>query len=62
MFADLAMRLETALDNAQTAFGKPIREGRAILGAFAALQAIRDIRHNSRGRHGRGDDEDALFI
>jgi hypothetical protein len=28
----------------------------------AALQAIRDIRENGRGRQGRPDDEDALFI
>ena len=37
-------------------------KGRAMMSAFrAALQALRDIR-SGRGRQGRGDDEDALFI
>ena len=63
VFADLATRLETALDNAQTAIGKPVREGRALLGAFkAAIQALRDVRHGGRGRPRRGEDDDALFI
>ena len=63
VFADLALRLETALDNAQTAIGKPVREGRALLSAFrAAIQAIRDVRHGTRGRGRRGEDDDALFI
>jgi hypothetical protein len=57
------MRLETALDSAQNALGKPVREGRALLGAFkAALQALRDIRHGTRGRPRRSEDDDALFI
>ena len=63
VFADLAMRLEMALDNAQTAIGKPIREGRALLSAFkAAIQALRDVRHRGRSRSRRGEDDDALFI
>ena len=63
VFADLAMRLEMALDNAQTALGKPVREGRALFNAFkAALQALRDIRHGGRGRPRRSEDDDALFI
>ena len=50
-------------DTAQTALGKPVREGRALLGAFkAALQALRDIRHGGRGRPRRSEDDDALFI
>jgi biopolymer transport protein ExbB/TolQ len=63
VFADLAMRLEAALDNAQNALGKPVREGRALLSAFkAALQALRDIRLGARGRPRRSEDDDALFI
>jgi hypothetical protein len=63
VFADLAMRLETALDNVQTALGKPVREGRALLSAFrAALHALRDIRHGTHGRPRRSEDDDALFI
>ena len=63
VFADLAMRLETALDNAQTALGKPVREGRALLSAFkAAVQAVRDMRHGTRSRSRRNEDDDALFI
>jgi hypothetical protein len=63
VFADLAMRLETALDNAQTAIGKPVREGRALLSAFrAAIKALRDVRPGARGRSRRGEDDDALFI
>ena len=63
VFADLATRLETALDNAQTALGKPVREGRALLSAFkAAVQALRDVRQGARGRSRRSEDDDALFI
>jgi hypothetical protein len=63
VFADLAVRLETALDTAQTALGKPVREGRALLSAFkAALQALRNVRHGGRGRPRRSEDDDALFI
>jgi len=63
VFADLAMRLEAALDTVQNALGKPVREGRAVLSAFkAALQALRDIRHGGRGRTRRSEDDDALFI
>jgi len=63
VFADLATRLETALDNAQTALGKPVREGRALLSAFkAAVQALRDVRAGARGRYRRSEDDDALFI
>ena len=55
--------LQEFLDSAQNALGKPVREGRALLGAFkAALQALRDIRHGTRGRPRRSEDDDALFI
>jgi hypothetical protein len=44
----------------QSSIVAPAREGRAMMSAFkAALQVLRDLR---RGRQGRGDDEDALFI
>ena len=63
LFADLAMRLEQALDNVQTALGKPVREGRALLSAFkAAIQALRQVRQGGGGRHRRSEDDDALFI
>jgi hypothetical protein len=63
LFADVALRVEQALNNMQSTLGKPAREARALLSAFkAAFQAIRDLRHDGRGRHGHGDDEDALFI
>lgn len=63
LFGELALRVDDALNNVQEAVGTPVREGRAILCAFrAAFQAIRDMRHSGRGRQGRGDDEDALFI
>jgi hypothetical protein len=62
LFADLASRVEQTVSVVQDSIGGPAREGRAMLGAFrAALQAIRELR-NGRGRQGRGDDEDALFI
>jgi hypothetical protein len=63
LFGELALRVDDALNNVQEAVGTPVREGRAILSAFrAAFQVIRDMRHSGRGRQGRGDDEDALFI
>ena len=63
LFADVALRVEQALNNVQSTIGKPAREARALLSAFkAAFHAIRDLRHDGRGRHGHGDDEDALFI
>jgi hypothetical protein len=62
LFADVAGRVDQALDAVQTSLGTPAREGRALLTAFkAAFQAIRDLRQN-RGRGARSEDEDALFI
>jgi hypothetical protein len=61
LFADAAQRFEHALAGVEASITAPAREGRALLSAFrAAFRAIRDMRH--AGRHGRGDDEDALFI
>jgi hypothetical protein len=60
MVADLAVRVEQTLNMVQTSIGAPAREGRAMMSAFrAAMQALREVR---RGRQGRGDDEDPLFI
>lgn len=62
LFAELASRIEQTVNLVQSSIGGPAREGRAMLGALrAALQAIRELR-NGRGRQGRGDDDDALFI
>jgi len=61
LFADIAMRVEDAMNNVQATIEQPAREGRAVLAAFrAAFQAIQEMRRN-RARS-RSDDEDALFI
>src|SRR5262245_1547858 len=63
LFADVAARLEQALDSVQGTLGAPAREGRAFFaGLKAVFKVIRDMRRESRSRQGRGDDEDALFI
>ena len=63
LFADVAARVEHALTTVQTTIEAPAREGKAVLsGVRAALDALRDLRRGTRSRHGRGDDEDALFI
>lgn len=63
LFSDVAVRVDQALNGLQDSIGGPAREGRAILsGLRAAFQALRELRQNGRGRTGRGDDEDALFI
>jgi hypothetical protein len=63
LFADVAVRVERAMDDVQASMGRPAREGRALISAFkAAFQAIREMRQGGRGRQTRGDDEDALFI
>jgi hypothetical protein len=63
LFAEVASRVEHALDNVQDTLSTPAREGRAFLAAVkAAFQAIRDLRRDSRARQGRSEDEDALFI
>jgi hypothetical protein len=63
LFADLAVRVERAMNEVQASVGRPAREGRALVSAFkAAFQAIREMRHSGRGRQARSEDEDALFI
>ena len=62
LFADVAARVEAALNDVQASIGRPAREGRALVSAFkAAFQAIREMRRSGR-RQPRGDEEDALFI
>jgi hypothetical protein len=61
--SDVAVRIELALNNLQSTLGAPAREGRALLSGFrAAIQAIRELRHDARARQSRSEDEDALFI
>ena len=63
VFADLAQRLEQTFNTIQTTLLTPARESRALLDGFrAALSTIRELRGRARGRQGRADDEDALFI
>lgn len=63
LFADIAGRVEQTLNTVQASLGRPAREGRALWSAFrAGLQVIRELRQTPRGRQGRGEDEDALFI
>ena len=60
LFADLAVRIEQAMNRVQATMEMPAREGRALMSALrAAFQTIRDLRSDRRRQ---GDDEDALFI
>jgi len=62
LFADIAGRIEQALNQLQASFNAPVREGRAVMSALrAAMQALRDFR-GARGRPSRGEEDDALFI
>ena len=62
LFTEFAGRIDQTLTVVQESIDRPVREGRAMMGAFrAAMQAIRELR-NARARQGRGDDDDALFI
>jgi hypothetical protein len=63
LFADVVLRFEQTMNTVQETVSGPAREGRALLSAFrAAFQAIRELRRDGRGRQGRADEEDALFI
>jgi hypothetical protein len=62
LFGELASRIEQTVTVVQASIDRPAREGRAMMGALrAAMQAIRELRH-ARAGHGRGEDDDALFI
>lgn len=62
LFADIVLRVEETVQGVQASIEAPAREGRAIIAGFrAAIQSLLDLR-NARGRQGRGEDEDALFI
>ena len=61
LFADLSQRLEQLLGVFR--FAAPERNGGSLFNAFrAGFQAIREMRMHVRSRHGRSDDDDALFI
>jgi hypothetical protein len=63
LFADIAVRIEQALDHLQSSVNGPVREGRAIMSAVrAAIRALRDLRAGGRARPSRGEEDDALFI
>ena len=63
LFADVALRVEKTLSTVQDTVIGPVREGRALISAFkAAIQAVRELRQSGRGRQGRSEDDDALFI
>ena len=63
MLADVAQKIEQTLGSIQTTLAGPAREGRALLSAFrAGLRAIQELRSQARGRRGRPEDEDTLFI
>jgi hypothetical protein len=66
LFADVSGRVEETVAALQTAVITPAREGLAVVaGLKAALGALRDRgpRPGARpARHGRGDDDDPLFI
>jgi hypothetical protein len=63
LFSDIAVRIEQTMDVVQSSLRAPVREGRALLGAFlAGLRAVREMRHGARRRQGRTEDEEALFI
>ena len=61
LFADIAAKIEMLVSTLQANLVVPAREGRALMAALrAALAAVKEAR--VRGRHGRAEDEDALFI
>jgi hypothetical protein len=63
MFADLAGRVDVALNTLQSRVFGPAREGLALLaGLRAALAAFRDLRGSGRTRPAAVEEEDALFI
>jgi hypothetical protein len=63
MFGDFAVRIEQTLASVQESIGGPAREARAIMaGLRATLQALGEVRRSPRGRAGRSEEEDALFI
>ena len=62
LFNDLAVRVEQTVTVLQASVRAPVREGRALAGAFmAGLRAVREMRA-ARSRQSRAEDDDALFI
>ena len=63
LLGDVAQKVEQTLTTVQATLVAPAREGRALLSALrAAINVIRGMRGNGRGRQRRGEDEDTLFI
>jgi hypothetical protein len=63
LFSDIAVRIEQTMDIVQSSLRAPVREGRALVGAFlAGLRAVREMQHGARRRQGRTEDDEALFI
>jgi hypothetical protein len=62
LFSDLTVRVEQTVTIVQTSLRAPVREGRALVGAFrAGLRAVREMRA-ARRRQSRAEEDDALFI
>jgi hypothetical protein len=62
LFSDLTVRVEQTVTIVQTSLRAPVREGRALVGAFrAGLRAVREARA-ARRRQSRAEEDDALFI
>jgi len=63
VFADVAQRIEQTVSTIQASLFGPINEWRALVDAIrAGLRAILGFGGQRRGRRGRSEDEDALFI
>jgi hypothetical protein len=61
LFSELATKVDQTVTMIQSNIVVPAREGRALFAALrATIAALRDAR--GRGRQGRGEEEDALFI
>ena len=61
LFAEIVARCETIANLVQQSIAGPVRQGSAVLVALrAALNIVKTVR--TARRHGRPDDEDALFI
>jgi hypothetical protein len=62
LFSDLTVRVEQTVTIVQASLRAPVREGRALVGAFrAGLRAVREMRA-ARRRQSRAEEDDALFI
>jgi hypothetical protein len=63
LFADVSQRIQETTVVLQESVVAPAREGAAVVaGIRAAIAALRDVGRGTRGRGGRADEEDPLFI